>query len=261
MVMPAHSVPRGVADGRGALRSAEATLLRSVQDAQRARLWYHLRAGYALLLLAAETQGAVAVPPETWPGDSTAATLIFRGLRAAMAGDEVAARRLLHAARAQPARETRTALAYVALLEARIAALSGRWAEVVRLLQPVAAQAVTGERDDYPRSLGGLPPARFLLADAFETLGAPDSAAAYLERMTTDPAAWGQWIGIARPLAQRRPVLLYARMGRLADAERHLTVLERWWDRPDELARRMLDEARAAVRNARGMARPERPRT
>jgi hypothetical protein len=46
-------------------------------------------------------------------------------------------------------------------------------------------------------------------------------------------------------------------MGRIADAERHLAILERWWDRPDDIARKMLDEARAAVRSARGMGSPE----
>ena len=62
------------------------------------------------------------------------------------------------------------------------------------------------------------------------------------------------------PLIHRRLVLLYARLGRVADAERHLAAVEQTWDRPDPDVRRMLAEARAAVRAARGMARPERPK-
>jgi len=140
---------------------------------------------------------------------------------------------------------------------AAVAALAGHWEEVVRILQPVAAQST--EIGLYGPLLysAGLPAARCLLADAFEKLAAPDSAAAYLERMTTDPPAWSYWGGIAQPLAHRRLILLYARMGRLADAERHLAVLERWWDRTDDVTRPMLEEARTAVRSARGMAGPE----
>jgi hypothetical protein len=55
-----------------------------------------------------------------------------------------------------------------------------------------------------------------------------------------------------------RLALLYARMGRIPDAERHLAAVETAWDRPDPEVRRMLEETRAAVANARGMARPER---
>jgi hypothetical protein len=48
--------------------------------------------------------------------------------------------------------------------------------------------------------------------------------------------------------------MLYARMGRVADAERHLTAVEQAWGRPDEQTRRMLAEARAAAAGARAKA-------
>jgi tetratricopeptide (TPR) repeat protein len=244
--------------GRGSLRAAEAALMRSARIAQGASLPLHqVNAGRALLFLTDQTQGAIALPSGSWAGDSSTATLLFRGLRAAMAGDEAGARRLLHVVRARPARKTGGQGASAVLLEARVAALAGHWEEVVHILQPVAAQST--EIGLYGPLLysAGLPAARCLLADAFEKLAAPDSAAAYLERMTTDSPAWSDWGGIAQPLAHRRLILLYARMGRLADAERHLAVLERWWDRTDDVTRPMLEAARTAVRSARGMAGPE----
>jgi hypothetical protein len=94
---------------------------------------------------------------------------------------------------------------------------------------------------------------RWTLADAFERTGQPDSAAANLERDLAMPYIEPQWA----PAIRYRLVLLYARMGRVPEAERHLAALEHAWDRPDPEVRRMLDEARAALASARGMARPE----
>ena len=248
--------------GRGALRAAAATLTRGARVREGASMRLHqVNAGRALLFLASQTEGAIALPAESWASDSSTATLLFRGLRAATGGDAASAQRLLQVIRRRPARETQGQGASQALLEARVAALAGRWEEVVRILQPIGAQSAEIGWYGPLLYVSGLPAARCLLADAFEKLGAPDSAATYLERMTTDPPAWSYWGGIAQPLAHRRLILLYSRMGRLADAERHLAVLERWWDRPDDVAQRMLDEARSAVRAARGMARPETPRS
>jgi tetratricopeptide (TPR) repeat protein/tRNA A-37 threonylcarbamoyl transferase component Bud32 len=244
--------------GRGALRSAEAALLQSARVAQGASLrLQQVEAGRALLFLVGETEGAIALPPDSWAGDSSTATLLFRGLRAATSGDVASAQRLLQVIRGRPARETQGQGASPALLEARVAALAGRWEEVVRILQPIGAQSAEIGWYGPLLYVSGLPAARCLLADAFEKLGQRDSAATYLERMTTDRPAWRYWGGIAQSLAHRRLILLYARTGRLADAERHLAILERWWDRPDDIARRMLDEARSAFRAARGMAGAE----
>jgi tetratricopeptide (TPR) repeat protein len=248
--------------GRGALRAAASTLMQSARIAQGASLALHqVNAGRTLLFLSDQTQGAIPLPADTWARGSSTAELLFRGHRAVMAGDEATARRLLRMVRQRPARETGGQGASSALLEARIAAHSGRWEEVVRILQPIAARSAEVGWHTSLRYSVGLPAARCLLADAFERLGAPDSAAVYLERMTTDAAAWNYWGGIARPLAHHRLVLLYARMGRLADAQRHLAVLERWWDRTDDVSRPMLEEARNAVRSASGMVRPEAGQT
>jgi len=236
--------------GRGQLRAAAATLTRG------ARFWEaasspqnQVAFGGLLLFLAVHTEGAIALPPESWASDSSVISLVFRGLRAAATGDVDSPQRLLEAVQRRPTSEVGGETVQQALLEARVAALSGDWEEVVHILRPIAAQS------------GGRRWETFLLADAFEKLGAPDSAATYLERKTTDPAAWLGCSGITRPLAHRRLILLDASMGRLEEAERHLAVLERWWDRPDDIAQGMLDEARGAVGSARGMARPERAGT
>jgi hypothetical protein len=94
-----------------------------------------------------------------------------------------------------------------------------------------------------------------MLADAFERTGHPDSAAACLENALIAPS--GMSDAIQRPFMRHRLIGLYAGMGRVPDAERHLAALERDWDRPDPEVRRLIDDARAAVRSARGMARPE----
>jgi hypothetical protein len=113
----------------------------------------------------------------------------------------------------------------------------------------------------YPTAMHEI---RWFLADAFEKLAQPDSVAAYLEKITSDsaPTYRDEHIhGVAVTMAHRRLVMLYARMGRLEDAERHLALLQRMWARPGPIARRMLDEARGGVASARAMARPERTRT
>jgi len=236
--------------GRGQLRAAAATLTRG------ARFWEaassprrQVAFGRLLLFLAVQTEGAIALPPESWASDSSAASLVFLGLRAAATGDMDSARRLLEEIQRRPASKVAGYGVSPTLLEAHVLALTGNWEEVVHILQPIAAQSEGGRE------------VTLHLADAFEKLGAPDSAATYLDRMTTDPTQWVNCSGITKPLVYLRLTLLYARMGRLDEAERHLAVLERWWDRPDDIAQDMLDEARNAVRSARGLARPERART
>jgi tetratricopeptide (TPR) repeat protein len=244
--------------GRGSLRAADATLRQLGQVAGRDWLDGRVQAWRARLFLADETRGAIELPPDSWADDTSTAVLLLRGMRAAQAGDQAAAARLLKAAQTRSARELAEQGAAPQLLEARVKALAGRWEEAVDILQPIGGQTIEVGPVRYG---AGLPAVRCLLADAFVKLGRPDSAAVYLERTTTDVAFLMSWTGISVPLAHQRLVLLYTRMGRLADAERHLAILERWWDKPDDIARRMLEDARAAVASARSMARPERPRT
>ncbi len=247
--------------GRGSLRAANAALGQMAeltgQPAKPSAFGY-TSALRGRLFLAAETHGAIPPPRDALEGDASTAAVLLRGTMVAQSGDASTARRLLKQARARPTSEVRLHGASLALLEARIEALAGRWENVVTLLQPSARQSAERGGAMYP---AGLPAVRCLLADALEHLGRPDSAATYLERTTTDPAFLVAWNGISVPLAHHRLVVLYARMGRLADAERHLAILERWWDRPDDIAQRLLAEARSAVMSARGMVRPERAGT
>src|SRR5258708_24475498 len=106
----------------------------------------------------------------------------------------------------------------LALLEARTEALACRWGEVIRTLRPIASGTF------QPR-LGGNPPsmsaARCSMAEAYEMLDQPDSAAMWLETVTSDPAPAFQELpvrGIFLPFARRRLVILYSRMGRIEAA-------------------------------------------
>ncbi len=99
---------------------------------------------------------------------------------------------------------------------------------------------------------------RWFLADAFEQLGQPDSAAVYLERIVSDPAPTDQEShlrGIAVPFAHRRLVLLYARMGRIEDAKRHWQIFTETCRTPDREIEPLIAEAHAALASAEGMAR------
>ncbi len=243
--------------GRGALRASREAMLRAAQAAESVSPLLKDLAGRSLLFLANESQGGIEPPSMSWASDNPGESSILGGLTAVSAGDGTSARRFLVEARRLPGMEERALGAAPILLEARIAGLDGRWTAVIDLLRPVALRSVDLGAWVPGTSTTTLLEARLTLADAFEEQGALDSAAVWLERVANDPATWA-WAGIARPFAHLRLALLQARMGRFADAERHLAVLEHWWDRPDDIARRMLAEARAAVASARGTARPHR---
>jgi tetratricopeptide (TPR) repeat protein/tRNA A-37 threonylcarbamoyl transferase component Bud32 len=241
---------------RGALRAAAGTLDRQREEALRSGSVYYMTR--PRLMLAVVSGGAIGIPPDDWVPDNSARTLLSRGLRAATAGDRVAARRWLDAARAKPRYELLWQGATPVLLAARIEELEGRWDEAAHLLQPVACQSVQGGMARFP---AGMCTVRWYLADAFERLGHPDSAAVYLERAVTDYADERGYRGIVVPFVHLRLITLYARMGRVADAERHLAVARKWFTTPDPEVRRMLAEATGAVKAARGMARPQRAGT
>ncbi len=93
------------------------------------------------------------------------------------------------------------------------------------------------------------------LADAYEQLGQPDSAAWCLERI--EPVAYTPRDGAERPYLRWRLALLDAKLGRLTDAERHLAAAERALDEPNPAVRRRLDDARAALGAQRAMSRSE----
>jgi tRNA A-37 threonylcarbamoyl transferase component Bud32 len=245
--------------GRGALRASAEAMAQAARAAEGNSPLMGELADRALLYLSSETRGAIRPPTPPRASANSAAALVTRGLLAATAGDAATARDLLDEVRRRPVTEQRALGVAPQLLEARIASATGHWPEVVRVLEPVAR---------HRAELGWFGPGiystnmqevRALLADAHQHLAAPDSAAAWLERAAEAPEMW-YWGGISRSFAHLRLARLYASMGRTTDAERHLVVLERWWDRPDDIARKMLDEARTTVRGSRGMATQGMPR-
>lgn len=102
---------------------------------------------------------------------------------------------------------------------------------------------------------------RWLVAQAYESLGRPDSAAAYLELLLSPLGRVDQEYlarGIAFSFAHRRLVLLYARLGRLEDARRHWEIFKETLAHPDPEMRPLIEEARAALTSVEGMARSAR---
>jgi tetratricopeptide (TPR) repeat protein len=240
--------------GRGALRAAATSLESAARSAEPISPSVYELADRARLLLANETGGAIAPPRMPRVDASSASLLVLRGLEAVSAGDPAAARRIVAELRRRPEHEQSTLGLGPELLDARIAAAEGDWSRAARTLEPGARGRVEVGYFGPGIYSTNLHEVRALMAEACLQLGTPDSAAVWLESLAGAPETW-YWGGITRSFAHLRLARLYARMERSADAERHLAVLERWWDRPDDLARRMLDETRAAVRDGGGISR------
>ena len=233
--------------GRGALKDADEALTRGLEALRRAHdpsgfIPYYPRIFTELSVL---SDGFVPLPAGPAERDTSLTALLNRGLLAAVRRDAVVARRCLEALHRRPRRDLAFELGAVPLIEARVAAMEGRPGEAVRLLRPF-------DRIRYQRQGVSLIWAHWWLADAFEQMGQPDSAAWYLERLERTPSTGGA--GHYGAYVHRRLALLDAKLGRVADAERNLAVTERLWDQPDPAIRRMLDEARTAVRAARAMS-------
>ena len=112
--------------------------------------------------------------------------------------------------------------------------------------------------------LQSAPLVRWLVAEAYERMGRPDSAAVYFERAIAAPAA--DWLSLenvpngrlAVSFGHRRLALLYARMGRLEEARRHLELFAAAFTRPDPGMAPLIAEVRAAIAGAEGMAKASR---
>ena len=243
---------------RGAFRAAASTLERAEEIARGVpasiSLYYHDLARRGRLSLTIASGGAIPLPPDRWAGDSSAATLLTRGLRASIAGDRAGAQQLLIRVRAGSLRELSWQGAAPVLLEARIEALAGRWAKAASTLQPTASQPLEIGNVEWPVGMSAV---RWFLAEAFERLDQADSAAAYLERVVSDPAPAlqeAQLRGAMIPFAHRRLVLLYARMGRVEDAKRHWKIFTETVRTPDPEIQPLIAEAREALAKAEKMA-------
>jgi serine/threonine-protein kinase len=212
-------------------------------------------AGYALhpraaMFLAMVSGTSVPASLPAVATDTTLSGVITRGWRAALVGDVPLARRELSRLRRRNADDLARAGAAGDFLEASIAAAEGRWSNVIRLIGPVALRG-----DDMMHSTWGrIGPTgeRWLVAEAYEHVGPPDSAAAAFERVLEPPES--RKIAVAPPYAHQRLVMIYARMGRREDAERHWREFSAAFTNPDPEVKHLLDEARAAIAGLRSMS-------
>jgi serine/threonine-protein kinase len=189
----------------------------------------------------------------TVASDTSTSALVTRGWHAALMGDVSAAQRELAALRRRSAVELARAGSAPSFLEASVAAAENRWGDVIRVLAPIALRGDEGGSWTWRRI--GTPPVRWLVAEAYEHIGPPDSAAAAFERVLEPPESQG--IVTFVPYAHQRLVMIYARMGRREDAERHWREFSTAFTNPDPEVRHLLDKARAAIMGLRGMAGPE----
>ncbi len=240
---------------RGALQDAARTLLRAEQvareeqnpiDAEQLRR--------SLLLLSWASGSAIGISVLEEGRDSTMEALITRGLRAAVDGDLQKARDFMRNVRSRPHRELLRHGECPALLEAWIATREGRWKRVVDLLGEAANRGVEPGTIPDP---AGRPALRWLVAEAYEHLQRPDSAARYYELAISPLGRLDQGLrsrGIIYSLALQRLVLLELKMGHFEAARRRWDLLVRTCTRPDEAMRPFLDEARAALKGVESVA-------
>jgi len=244
---------------RGQLRAADQTL-RSAQSVAETT-HQPTRANWTRwdrLRLALFSRGVAADPESPGSWDSTTAGLVVRGAWAAAAGDSVLTRRLLATIRKRSEADiARQGFIGPEVIEAWLVARAGRWHEVLRLLGPAALK---GEATRFTPTQSA-PLLRWLVAEAYDQLGRPDSAAAYFERAIAPPPEGGTdfaQIRMAFSFAHRRLALLYARMGRLDEARRHWETFSATFTRPDPEMAPLVEEARVALASAERMAKSAR---
>jgi hypothetical protein len=142
------------------------------------------------------------------------------------------------------------------VLESWIAGQRGDWRGARDLLLPAAR--ARGEYGSLDFAAGRVSVC-WQLADAFEHLGQPDSAAAYLGT-ALDPVGQPEQVLFARGLAwsflHRRLASLHSRTGRIDVAEYHLEILTKELTRPDPALRAVVEDARREVVAMRAMATP-----
>jgi hypothetical protein len=129
---------------------------------------------------------------------------MLRGLWWAAAGDTARARSVLVARREMSAQDAALVGSAPALIEAGILAAGGKWREIVNLLGPTAQK---GEQDptilDRPDSFLQ----RWLVANAYQSLGMADSSASYLNlilRPTQLPPSHFSLRGLSYRFAKQR---------------------------------------------------------
>ena len=245
----ASSTLAAVHAARGAVRDAMADLRRGQSLARRSGREYYRRWPRARTFLAVASGTPAPVPESEDALDATSSALITRAYMAAAAGDTLQSKQLLRALRSHPDLLMPAYGATPDFLEACIAGRAGRWNDVIRLLDSTARTGSDVGGTGFDRV--GPAPEQWLVAEAYEHLGRPDSSAAFFERvlspasMVQSPTTAG--LSVASSFARQRLILLYARMGRTDEVRRHWEIFRDTFTRPDAEVRHLVDEARAAL--------------
>jgi tetratricopeptide (TPR) repeat protein len=237
-----------VAAVRGELSAAEA-LLRQAGELQHEKGSPSLasRAGRGLVTLALASGQPVPRAAPWLERDTTTSGLITRAYMAAAAGDTSRARRLLAGIRSRPGTRLGANGSTPEFIEACIAARAGRWGDAIALIAVAAREG--SDRGDALFDRIGVTPERLLVAQAYERLGEPDSAAAFYLRLLGPECSRS-----LDSFAHQSLVMIYARMGRREEAEMHWQAFSVVFTSPDPVVRHLLDEARTAIVGLRAMA-------
>ena len=125
-----------------------------------------------------------------------------------------------------------------------------------RVVESLRANAACGTRDEPPPLAAFRLPSRWLIADAFQSLGQPDSARYYLERILDPPGNPLVLLasrGFAEPFVRQRLVHLDLALGRIGEARRQWDELAATCVHPDPPLAASMNETRSALLAAEGM--------
>jgi hypothetical protein len=175
-------------------------------------------------------------------------TLAWSGIWAAVRGDTVQARHIARLAADSLRQEFRSAAPE--FINALVAYTRHRWRETVDTLGRIA---IAAERGLCEACVGDLS-IRMLVALAYDKLDMRDSAAALYERVTRPYVHFTDdhlLAGIPWAFAEHRLIILYAKLGRMADAERHWKLFNEAFTNPDPDVRVWRDDALRALDDAR----------
>ena len=170
----------------------------------------------------------------------------------ALAGESTRARRYLVALRAAPQHVLAPLGSAPEVVDAVLAASSSAWDSVIASLTPMDAWTWP-DRLRFGPVLGGL--VLTLLAEAHKAAGQLDSAVSYYEKLGSPVEFIRRWepfaSGLAYAFAHQRLVVLYARMDRIDDAERHWKIFRETFTDPDPSLVHLVDEALEALQEAK----------
>jgi tetratricopeptide (TPR) repeat protein len=209
---PAITMLAGSSAAQGEVAAADGQLRIAAAAAAdgSARHWY----SNALLLLAAAAGRAPGRVPSWLLADTTAGGLLSGGLWAAIARDTATAEKRLRILQQRSETQQRRLGPGLTLLRAYTLAAEGRWNQVAEHLR---AAALTGEPDGGDLDQVSSMALRWLMAEAYERTGKPDSAEAMYELVldpTRTPFSHLALRGLVHSFASRRLALLQRAGGR-----------------------------------------------